>query len=213
MKAKAFGLILLAALIMASNVVQAQEKTDEQKREEMVKKELEKMMHNQYDNMRRLREEQIQIQKDFGEQYQKAIEEIRKYGGVQITTVNPNHFLRGFSPLQGNWNPEGGSSLNISKNLEGLTHSTSFTYQVKEGDLSIGFSARGTLTEGELVILLSKPDDEVFQEITISPLADVNWNQQFRWKAEDQDEFIGSWTITIEARSATGHYSLRVNSR
>jgi hypothetical protein len=75
------------------------------------------------------------------------------------------------------------------------------------------FFVTGTLKAGELKITLKKPDQTAFQEFTISPLADVNWNQQFRWEEEESEGYLGKWTISISASKANGTYSVQVNSR
>ncbi|MFA5816957.1 MAG: hypothetical protein WC865_15225 [Bacteroidales bacterium] len=105
------------------------------------------------------------------------------------------------------------TSLSISKTLEDVTFSTDFYYDVKNGSSNISFFVNGTLKAGELKITLKKPDKTAFQEITISPLADVNWNQQFRWDEEVTDEYLGKWTISITAAKANGNYRVQVNSR
>ncbi len=105
------------------------------------------------------------------------------------------------------------SSLSISKNLEDVTIANDFFYDAKTGSTNISFFVNGSLKAGELKITLKKPDKTTFQEITISPLADVNWNQSFRWDEEETDEYLGKWTISISASKANGNYRVQVNSR
>ncbi len=105
------------------------------------------------------------------------------------------------------------NSLSISKNLEEVTFSTAFTYEVKEGAFSVSFFVNGTMKAGELKITLQKPDKTAFQEFTISPLADVNWTQQFRWEEEESGDYLGKWIISISASKASGNYQVQVNSR
>lgn len=105
------------------------------------------------------------------------------------------------------------TSLSISKTLEDVTFSTDFYYDVKEESSNVSFFVNGTLKAGELKITLKKPDKTTFQEITISPLADVNWNQQFRWDEGESDDYLGKWTISISASKANGNYKVQVNSR
>ena len=105
------------------------------------------------------------------------------------------------------------TSLTISKTLEDVTFSTDFFYDVKKGSSNVSFYVSGTLTAGELKITLKKPDKTAFQEITISPLADVNWNQQFKWEEDESDAYLGKWIISISASKANGNYRVQVNSR
>ncbi|MFA6481928.1 MAG: hypothetical protein WCW62_05085 [Bacteroidales bacterium] len=105
------------------------------------------------------------------------------------------------------------SSLSISKSLEDVTFSTDFYYEVKEGTSNISFFVNGNVKAGELKITLKKPDKSAIQEFTISPLADVNWNQQFSWDEEESDGYLGKWSISISASKANGTYRVQVNSR
>jgi len=105
------------------------------------------------------------------------------------------------------------TSLSISKSLEDVTFSTDFFYDVKEESSTISFFVNGTLKSGELKITLKKPNKTAFQEITISPLADVNWNQQFRWDEDESADYLGKWIISISATKAVGNYRVQVNSR
>jgi hypothetical protein len=105
------------------------------------------------------------------------------------------------------------TSISISKTLEDVTLSLDFSYDVKAESSSISFFVTGTLKAGELQITLKRPDKTAFQEINISPLADVNWNQSFRWEEEDSEEYIGKWIISISAAKANGNYKVQVNSR
>jgi len=105
------------------------------------------------------------------------------------------------------------TSLSISKSLEDVTFSTDFYYDVKSGSSNVSFFVNGSLKVGELKITLKKPDKTAFQEITISPLADVNWNQQFRWDEDETNEYLGKWTISITAAKVNGNYRVQVNSR
>jgi hypothetical protein len=105
------------------------------------------------------------------------------------------------------------TSLSISKSLEDVTFSTDFTYEVKEESSRISFFVSGTLKAGELKITLKKPDKTAIQEFTISPLADVNWNQQFNWDEDEAEGYLGKWIISISANKANGNYRVQVNSR
>lgn len=105
------------------------------------------------------------------------------------------------------------TSLSISKSLEEVTFSTDFIYDVKSESSTISFLVTGSLRSGELKLTLKKPDKTAFQEFTISPLADVDWNQTFRWDEEESEGYLGKWSISISAAKATGKYRVQVNSR
>lgn len=120
----------------------------------------------------------------------------------------------GMVNVYGVYNPDHeNTSLNISKSLEDITFSTDFYYDVKSGSSTVSFFVSGTLKAGELKITMKKPDKTAFQEFTISPLADVDWNQQFKWEDNEVDQYQGKWMISITATKASGNYRIQVNSR
>lgn len=105
------------------------------------------------------------------------------------------------------------TTLVISKEVEDLDYSNDFTYDIPEGSRSVSIAVSGSLDKGTITITITKPDGTDLQEIEISPLANVNWNQTLRWKEENKDKFTGSWTVSIDADEATGHYKASMKNR
>ena len=105
------------------------------------------------------------------------------------------------------------TALTIHKELEDVTFDTKFKYEVTEGSKGIHFSVSGEMEEGTLLVKLIKPNKEVLQEIEISPLANVGWDQDLRWeKDEEKAGNFGSWTIVVSAKGASGRYNVSVRA-
>jgi hypothetical protein len=156
------------------------------------------------------------------EDYKKKLEQMKSSGENWDTHYNfsfapPLRYKSGDMNFSGVYNVYGGNgentTLSISKNLEDVTFATDFFYDVKEESSNVNFYVSGSLKAGELKITLRKPDKTAFQEFTISPLADVNWNQQFSWDEDEAEQYLGKWTISISATKAGGNYRVQVNSR
>jgi hypothetical protein len=235
MKAKIYTPILLVAFLAGSSGAVGQVQTD--KKEQGEKKQSETViirdgrrisgteLEKELQEIRQRHEEQrLKTQREAMESYKKSMEEFKKQGldtNFEDFKVLPPTIRWNYTePLNYYYNPETyllglkeNSSLGISKNLADVTFASDFYYDVKEGNSTISFDVDGTMSAGELKIALKKPDGKTFQEFTISPLADVNWSQVFRWEEEDEDEFLGKWTIAIKADKATGSYNVKVNSR
>ena len=107
---------------------------------------------------------------------------------------------------------EEGNVLELSKDLDNVSISKDFYFDVNKGATSLAMEIRGTLNEGELTITVKKPNGDLFQEFQVSPLADVNWNQQIDLKEED-DEYEGKWTVTLSGTGASGDYNIRIKSK
>ncbi len=107
---------------------------------------------------------------------------------------------------------EQGSVLELSKDLEDVSISKDFFFDVKKGAKTLDMNIDGTLESGDLTITVKKPDGDVFQKFQISPLADVDWNQRMALN-EEGTSYTGKWTINLTGASATGNYSLRFRAK
>jgi len=186
--------------------------------EEELKKQLESVRMIQEEKLKDLKEDQFRIQREAMDSYKKSMEEMKKQGIDNYYVVPPasrwnNDVYTDIGRHYNVWSLDENSTLSISKDLADVTTSNDFSYEIKEGTYSIGFSVTGSLSSGEMKITFKKPDGKTFQEMVISPLADINWNQSFRWEDDDSGDFIGKWIISIKADKAKGKYSVRVNSR
>ena len=233
-------LLLAGALIgggaLAQTVTEKDKKADELKKkqdvtivvdgkklsEEQLRKELEKVREiqgieleklGQYrlqqEDIRRMNEEAMKV-------YEKSLDDLKNKDYLVVPSTPRWSFDAYGSPEDGlgMWTHRENSTLSISKNLESeTTYSTDFSYQIKSGSMAVSFMVQGAVKSGQMMITLKKPDGKAFQEINISQLADVNWNQTFRWEEDDEEEFLGKWIITVKADKAVGNYSIRVNSR
>lgn len=104
------------------------------------------------------------------------------------------------------------TSLTIRKTIEDLTFSTKFKYNVQEGSDSFHFVASGSVEDGTILIKLINPNAKTIHEFEVSPLADVNWSQNFKWDEENARKNTGIWTIEVSAKGATGSYQVSVRA-
>lgn len=238
MKSKIFTQLLLIVFLSSLGGVMAQNKTEKAVKEDVTKdqkkevtividgrkltgeeleQELQKVrQHQELLFGKQLHDQQI-MQKEAMNNYRRSMQEFKEKGGDDFYMNQPEKWSnQGYNILGDNyniWSMKQNNSLVISKDLSDVTNATDFTYEVKEENFSIRFSVNGTLSAGELKISLKKPDGKAFQDITISPLADIDWNQEFNWDEDDQEEYLGKWMISIKATNAKGEYNVRVSSR
>lgn len=239
MKTKIFTQILLIVFLSSLGGVMAQNKSEKVIKEEVNKdgkkettiivdgkklngdeleRELLKVRQHQEQEMKKqMQDEQVKIQQEAMESYKESLQEMKEKGMEGFVTLpRPDRWNNSGYMIADNyniWSQKQNNSLVISKDLADVTNATDFTYEVKEDTYNISFSVNGTLNVGELKILFKNPEGKVFQELTISPLADINWNQEFEWDEENQDEYLGKWVVAIKAINAKGKYNVRVSSR
>jgi len=103
------------------------------------------------------------------------------------------------------------TSFNISKRLkESTTFTGDFEFSIPEKGKGIFLNFSGALESGSLKVIFTKPDKKVYQELKVSPVADVRWSK--RLKEEDMKEFVGTWKVTISTQDAKGNYSINISS-
>jgi hypothetical protein len=186
--------------------------------EEELKKALEDARMIQEKNLKIMKEDQFLIQREAMDNYKKSMDELKKQGIDNYVVVPPptrwnSDVVTDLGRHYNIWTSDENSTLSIRKELSDITIANDFNYEIKQGTYAISFFVEGSLNSGEMKITFKKPDGKAFQEMVISPLGDIDWNQTFRWEEEDEEEFLGKWTISIKAEKASGKYAIRVNSR
>jgi len=105
------------------------------------------------------------------------------------------------------------TTFTISKKLkDATTFSSDFEYEVPENveGLSLVFSSE--LEAGGLKLTITKPNGKVFQVFSVAPVANVDWNKQFKIKEGESKDYSGTWKITISTKEAKGYYELNIIS-
>lgn len=103
--------------------------------------------------------------------------------------------------------------LDVRKELDGGTSSVDFPYEIAEGSPGFSIAVSGSIEAGKVFIKIKKPDGTLFNEYTLSPLADVNWRQNVSFKEEEAESHTGKWMVTVSAEQAAGRYSLQIRGR
>lgn len=195
--------------------------------------ELEKVLKQskimQEEELKKMLENQKEVQQKAVEQYKKSFEYLpdqykiqrdfyRDRGDTRFRIVEPDldmdFDVEPFENFRGIYTipRTERTALTIRKDLADVTFDTKFKYDVTEGARGLSFSVEGSVDDGLLIVRLTKPDNSVMQEIEISPLADVSWNQNLRWDEEENKSNLGTWVIVVSAKNATGHYSVNIRA-
>ena len=103
--------------------------------------------------------------------------------------------------------------LRINKDLADETSAADFNYEVKKGTERLSVKVNGAIDAGKVRISIKKPDGELYNEYTLSPLANVDWNQTISFEEQEESEYLGKWTVTVAAEKAKGKYSVHLNGR
>ncbi len=104
-------------------------------------------------------------------------------------------------------------NLSIDKTLADETSSADFNYEVKEGANGISVRVDGAIDAGKVKIIIKQPNGEVYNEYTLSSLANVNWKQTIGFEGKDEASYIGKWTVSVSAEKAKGKYSVNLSGR
>ena len=71
----------------------------------------------------------------------------------------------------------------------------------------------GAIDSGKVNVTIKRPDGEVYNEYTLSPLANVNWKQTIKFEDQKETEYLGKWTVTVSAEKAKGNYRVQLRGR
>lgn len=105
------------------------------------------------------------------------------------------------------------TTFTISKKIkEAITFSSDFEYEVPENVSSLYFVFSSELEAGTLKISIAKPNGKAFQVFSVAPVANVDWNKQFKIKDGEIKDYMGTWKITISTKDAKGYYELKIMS-
>jgi len=107
---------------------------------------------------------------------------------------------------------ESSNLFEISKELDNVSISKDYYFDVNEGAESLQVDIDGTLSSGDLTVTLKKPGGEIYQDFQISPLADVDWSQKLDLEKAGEG-LAGKWTLSLSGNSATGSYQIRIKCK
>lgn len=226
-------LVLVGSLSINNVYAQEKPKKDESKKKkekEIQKKELDSIAEQskaEYEfELQRLLEEQSEAM----EEQSKAFQELEKLSEMRDIEVLPHRdFFTGkdfnitipdvqtpqIYMFDGDFSTRhsrgDNTSFNISKRLrEATTFTGDFEFTIPEKSKGIFLNFSGSLESGSIKVTFTKPDKKVYQELKVSPVADVRWSK--RLKEEDMKEYVGTWKITISTQDAKGNYSINISS-
>jgi hypothetical protein len=202
-------MILLVTVFMATPlVVSAQkEKSEEEIRKEMMEQEMQnrkKMLEEQQEQMKEFQEQFADQQKDLEE---RAREAARVRARTPGTWVFPEGEIYFSAPNRGSQ-----SQLTLRKNFEGTTNVSKGSFEVDESIRQLRCMINGSVESGEIAIMIEYPDGKLFKELVINSSADINYSQSLSIKEEEAKKYVGSWSYTIKANNAEGHYMLQIST-
>jgi len=226
---------LLIALALSSTQLFAQENQEKTKQIELQKKQKQKDLElkkkqqkeldsiteesqAQYDEeLKLLIKEQKKAQAESKEDYEEAAGHTSGYDNayrVRGARVTRPALLNFYDQADQIFSGSGdNTNFTISKNLRNtFTFSNDFEYEVPENVAGLYFDFGAELEAGTLKLTITKPDGKVFQTLSVSPIANVDWNKRYKVKENETSQYSGSWKITISTKEAKGFYELRINS-
>ncbi len=107
----------------------------------------------------------------------------------------------------------GTTNFKISKELDELSLSKKFTFNVEDKYTYLSLTLVGELKEGSLKIILFKPDHQLLKEIKFVPNQNQTWFQTYSLEDVDGQGFNGKWTVELSCSQASGYYQFVSSSR
>ncbi len=113
-----------------------------------------------------------------------------------------------YTAFMGNQN-----NLSINKILKDETSSADFNYEVKKGTPGVSINVNGSIDSGKVIVTIKQPNGDVYNEYTLSPLANVTWRQSVDFDDKEETTYVGKWAVTVTAENAKGNYSVKISER
>lgn len=162
------------------------------------------------DKLEALKDFEMDINQDFdGKKY----EYIFKSPDVQWKGKAPVEVPGMKSGVYSYYSSSSKDNFSINKSLTDESSTADFTYEVKEGADGISVMVNGKMDSGKVVVTIKRPDGEVYNEYTLSSLANVDWKQNLKFEEMEESEYVGKWTISVAAEKANGDYAVQINGR
>jgi hypothetical protein len=179
---------------------------------------LDQMKELNLDKLKELKEIEIQGLKDSGDMKYHYYFKTPKYeyNGTEPVVINVPDIDVDVPAIKGgvyNFFTDSQDNLSINKDLTDESSTADFNYEVKEGAKGMSLRVNGTIDSGKVVVTIKRPDGELFNEYTLSSLANVNWRQNLKFEDQKESEYLGKWTVTISAEKAKGNYSVQISGR
>lgn len=201
-------LLFIVAILCTPLLVSAQdEKSEEEIRKELQEQEMrnrKKMLEEQQEQMKQFEQQFADQQKDLEE---RAREAARIRERIPSTWVMPDgnfYFTTGNRSSQ--------SQLTLRKNFDGTTNTSKGNFEVDENIRQLRCMINGSVESGEIAIQIEYPDGKLFKELVINSSADINYSQSVAIKEGEEKKYVGSWSYTIRADQAEGHYMLQIST-
>ena len=106
----------------------------------------------------------------------------------------------------------GRTKINLRKELDNVSLSHKYTFNIEEKYSNINFFIMGDIAEGSFSLKLIKPDKTVLKDINITPENDFTWRQPFVLDKVKKGG-IGKWIVELSANNATGFFQFYCSSR
>lgn len=200
-------LLFMAALCIPLLVSAQGEKSEEEIRKELQEQELQnrkRMLEEQQEQMREFQEQFADQQKDLEERAREAARLRERAPSAWVLPDGQFYFSTGNRGSQ--------SQLTLKKNFDGTTNTSKGNFEVDENIRQLRCMINGSVDSGEIAIAIEYPDGKLFKELVINSSADINYSQSVAIKEGEEKKYVGSWSYTIKADKAEGHYMLQIST-
>ena len=215
---------ILIALVIFSLTGQRAEaqsqspQTDEELEREFQEEERRMMLEQrkkEYDLQLKQMEQEMQMRKMEREMQMKQMEaeaDARQYAREQemlLLRSAGNEEGKYFIPFGG---PANQTQLTLRNTFHGGSDTSEGDFEVDEETRFIRCVINGKVREGEIHILVTDPSGDVFKELTISPAAEISYNQSLTIKEGEGKKYFGTWEYEVESDEASGSYMLQIST-
>jgi hypothetical protein len=227
-KSMILTLVFLTAVLSFSGMLNAQEKTKEEKEKEMkeaidaqkkamveqqrAQEELQKLMQEQKIDLEDVMKD-ARIKMGDPEEFSRAI---RIYDGTRNARSNfgDQHYYTTGGTMSGFL--IGGDSdrttWDFTKSIKEATFARDYIFDVEPTVKTVVMSVNGDCKSGDIRIKITMPNNKVYSDIVIDEFGNLNWRKSFNISDTENTDKAGAWKFEIDASKATGYFKISLQT-
>ena len=225
----------LISLFLFMPVVNAQEKSKEEKERELKMQEAIMEHKKAMSELRKNEKEISEAIEKLQEEHKKDFEELMKDFNDKFSDPDQmKRFFRGSGEPDRNWQQVPGqpapfstpgfdyfngfnfnaqrTSWEFSKSLNKNSFSRDYVLDVDPTVKNVVMAVFGDCSDGEINIKIVMPDGKVYADIIIDEFGNLNWRKSFNISETENQDKIGAWRYEIKSTEATGYFRISLQA-
>jgi type II secretory pathway pseudopilin PulG len=104
------------------------------------------------------------------------------------------------------------TTWDFSRSVKENTFSKEYTFEVDKTAKSVVMSVMGDCKAGEIRIKILMPNGKSYSDIVIDEFGNLNWRKSFTISETENQDKTGTWKFKVDSKQATGYFKISLQS-